>query len=551
MSENINTFTHKRIYEDRRSFLIRLGRFSFGAASLFIPGCKRLTAKKELTSASSAVKMLAKRPNFVFIIIDDLGWKDVGFMSAGRHPFYETPNIDKLAGQGVIFTNAYANAPNCAPTRACLMSGQYTPRHGIYTVGSSERGKARFRKLIPIPNKTHLNPETVTIAEALKSAGYKTACLGKWHLGNKHPFLPEDQGFDVTLRRTRRSHFTPDGHYLTYFLAMMATEFIQANKDKPFFLYLSHHAVHTPIQAKDGIIEKYKAKLEKLKIGNRKSQIVNHKSQIKWNPTYAAMIESVDHSVAMIMQKLNQLGLADNTVIFFFSDNGGYGPVTSMAPLRGAKGMLYEGGIRVPVFIAGCFADRRPVEMLDTRENRASSIENRVCDVPVIGIDFYPTILEMAGVPKPAGHILDGQSLVPLLVAGCPRIDTRENRASLVRRSFGEGGSIEHRVSSIENRPIFWHFPAYLQAYSGGVSEGPWRTTPASAIRQGDWKLIEFFEDGKLELYNLKDDISEKNNLAQRMPEKTRQMHQLLIDWRKSINAPIPTERNPRYNPNI
>jgi arylsulfatase A-like enzyme len=403
--------------------------------------------------------------------------------------YYQTPNIDKLASEGVIFTNAYSNAPNCAPTRACLMSGQYTPRHGIYTVGTSERGQANLRKLIPTPNTTNLDSKIVTIPEALKAGGYTSACIGKWHLGNKKPYRPQDQGFDVEFQRKHGGHFSKDGQYLTDRLTDEAIKFIEANKDRPFFLYLSHHAVHTPIQAKKEIIEKYK----------KKKPSNGHN-----NPTYAAMIESVDESVAGVMDKLDGLGLTDNTVVFFFSDNGGHANATSMAPLRGSKGMLYEGGIRVPMFV------RWPGKVK----------LGGVCDVPVIGIDFYPTMLEMAGVPEPSGHILDGRSIFPLLKG----------------------------TKNLKREAIFWHFPAYLESYN--KEQWPWRTTPAGAVRQGDWKLIEFFEDGKIELYNLKDDISEKKDLAGIMPDKAKQLHRMLVKWRKSVDAPVPAEKNPQYDHN-
>lgn len=475
---------------DRRDFLRTVG---LGAATLAFPG--RRGEPEGLAGAFGP----RKRPNFVFIIIDDLGWKDMGFMGKEANRYYETPNIDKLASEGMVFTSAYTNAPNCAPTRACIMSGQYTPRHGVYTVGSSERGSARLRKLIPIPNKTTLDSKIVTIPEALKSAGYTSACIGKWHLGDKKPYRPEDQGFDVTFRRKHGGHFSPDGEYLTDRLTDEAVKFIKANKNGSFLLYLSHHAVHTPIQAKKAIIEKYK----------KKKPSKGHN-----NPTYAAMIESVDKGVGRVVDKLDELGLTDNTVVFFFSDNGGYGPVTSMEPLRGAKGMLYEGGIRVPMLV------RWP----------GKTKPGSVCDVPVIGIDFYPTILEMAGASKPSGYVLDGKSLTPLLTQS--------------------GGTPPGGNPALQRKAIFWHFPAYLQAYRGGKAQGAWRTTPAGAVRQGDWKLIEFFEDGKLELYNLTEDIGEKNNLAKKLPGKAKELHRVLAEWRKSVNAPVPTEKNPRYNPN-
>jgi arylsulfatase A-like enzyme len=456
----------------RRDFLKTVGA---GAVSLLLPGC-----------AGNALQSLPGRKlNFVFILIDDLGWKDLGFMGSR---YYETPNIDKLADEGVVFTNAYSNAPNCAPTRACLMSGQYTPRHGIYTVGTSERGKSELRKLIPTPNKTELDTRIVTIPEALKLAGYTSACIGKWHLGDESPYRPIDRGFDVAFERIRRSHFTEEGEYLTDKLTDEAIEFIETGKNRPFFLYLSHHAVHTPIQAKKQLIEKYK----------KKKPTDAHN-----NPTYAAMIESLDQNVGRLMAKLDELGLRDNTVVFFFSDNGGYANATSMVPLRGSKGMLYEGGIRVPMIV------RWP----------GVTKPGGVCEVPVIGVDFYPTMLDMAGVLQPSGHILDGMSIVPLL----------KGKKTLNRKA------------------IFWHFPAYLEPYND--QQWPWRTTPAGAVRQGDWKLVEFFEDGTIELYNLKNDLSEKNNLVETMPEKAKGLHRMLVEWRKSVNAPVPTKMNPDYDP--
>ena len=468
----------------RRDFLKAVG---LSAASLAMPGCR---AQPERIEAEAVPE---KKLNFVFIIIDDLGWRDTGLMARARglgepRLYYETPNIDKLATEGVVFTSAYANAPNCAPTRACLISGQYTPRHGIYTVGTSERGKANMRELIPTPNKTTLDSGVVTIAEALKPGGYTSACVGKWHLGTKEPFRPEDRGFGVVFQRAHGGHFAADGEYLTDRLTDESIKFIEANKDGPFFLYLAHHAVHTPIQAKKELIEKYE----------KKEPSGGHN-----NPVYAAMIESVDQSVGRVMEKLDELGLAENTVVFFFSDNGGHANMTSMAPLRGSKGMLYEGGIRVPMIV------RWP----DVAMARSA------CDVPVIGVDFYPTILEMAGVPKPSEHVLDGLSIVPLL--------------------RGKG--------RFKRDAIFWHFPAYLEPYN--ERQQPWRTTPAGAARQRDFKLIEFFEDGRLELYNLKNDIGERNNLAEKMPDKAEELHQLLVDWRESVGAPVPTERNPKYDP--
>jgi len=422
-------------------------------------------------------------PNILFIFIDDLGWKDAGFMGS---EYYETPNIDRLAGQGMVFTSAYANAPNCAPSRACLISGMYTPRHGIYTVGNPERGQANLRKLVPIPNRRDLDTSFVTIAEALKRAGYVTGSFGKWHLGKEKTNGPDKHGFDTSVVNAKKEGEDPKRLDA---LTKAACTFIKDNRATPFFCYLPYFAVHLPIEARDATIDKYRQK--------QGSAGQNH-------PAYAAMVEETDTCVGRIMDHLDELGLTDNTVVCFFSDNGGHDAVTSMVPLRGSKGQLYEGGIREPMIV------RWPGVV-----EPGSS-----CDTPVIGIDFYPTFLEIAGVPKPAGHILDGVSLMPLLT---------------------QNGSLDPRT-------LFWHFPAYLEGYT--ERQGAFRTTPAAALRQGDWKLHEFFEDGRLELYNLKDDIGEQHNLAEKMPEKTSELHRVMLEWRKTVNAPVPTDRNPLYDPN-
>ena len=438
------------------------------------------------------------KPNIVLYFIDDLGWTDVSFMGS---KYYETPHVDQLSKEGMKFMSAYANAPNCAPSRACLLSGQYGPRHGIYTVGNSDRGKAQFRKLIPTKNTTVLADRFVTIAESLQSAGYVTATMGKWHLGTD----PTTQGFDVNIAGKHwgspsgGGYHSPynypnlvnreKGEYLTDRLGEEACKFIEANKDKPFFLYLTHYAVHTPIQSKPGLKAKYQ----------KKNPVGGHK-----NAAYAGMIESMDDSIGAVQATLKRLKLEENTVVIFFSDNGGHGGVTSNAPLRGSKGMLYEGGIREPLVVKWPGVTK----------------PGAVCNEPVIGVDLYPTFLEMAGARRPKNYQLDGLSIAQLL---------RDSTASLDRKA------------------LHWHFPCYLQGYT--TRHGPFRTTPAAAIRMGDWKLIEFFEDGKLELYNLKNDLSEKNNLAQKMPAKTKELHAAMLKWRKSVKAPVPTEKNPLYDP--
>ena len=447
-----------------------------------------------LTSALHA----ARKPNIVFFFIDDLGWTDVGFMGS---KYYETPHVDKLASEGTIFHSAYANAPNCAPSRACLMSGQYPPRHGVYTVGDPRRGNHNLRKIEPTENKTELGEEFVTIAEALGTNGYTCATMGKWHLGKD----PTTQGFHVNI--AGREWGSPSGggyhspykypnlvnpkpgEYLTDRLGEEACKFIDSNKEKPFFLYLTHYTVHTPIQAKDELTKKYKAK----------PTHGGHK-----NAKYAAMIESMDDSIGAVLAKLKELELDDNTMVLFFSDNGGHGGVTSNAPLRGSKGMLYEGGIREPLVIKWPGVTKA----------------GTTCHEPVIGIDLYPTFLEVTGTPAPKDYTLDGRSLVPLL---------KDATANLGRDA------------------IFWHFPCYLQGYT--ERHGAFRTTPGGAVRAGDWKLIEYFEDDTLELYNLSNDIGEKKDLAKAEPQKTRELHKLMTDWRRKVQAPVPTTPNPKYDP--
>lgn len=290
-------------------------------------------------------------PNVLFIYVDDLGWRDVGVTGSS---YYETPHIDGLATEGMLFNQAYANAPNCAPSRASLLSGQYTPRHGIYTVGSAERGDAAHRKLVPVSNETTLSLGVVTLAEALQEAGYRTGHVGKWHLGGEG-HLPSDQGFDWAVAGNEAGspagYFFPyrsgrraipdleqgaEGEYLADRLTDEAIRFLRESRNRPFFLYLSHYSVHTPIRGKPELVERYRAKPG---------------SGGQSNPTYAAMVHSVDEGVGRLLATLDSLELADNTVVFFYSDNGGYGPVTSMAPLRGSKGMVYEGGIREPLIV--------------------------------------------------------------------------------------------------------------------------------------------------------------------------------------------------------
>ena len=439
-----------------------------------------------------AMALGATQPNIVFILADDLGYTDLGCFGSG---YYETPNIDKLAGQGARLT-CHHHCQNCTPTRAALMSGQVGARTGVYTVGGIDRFDWQSRPLRPVENVTQLPLDRDTIAQQLKKAGYATGMFGKWHIGQNGPYHPSKRGFDEAVV-TMGKHFNfetsppmdyPKGQYLADFLTDKAVDFIGRNKAKPFFLYLPHFGVHSPHDAKPELVAKFK----------NKKPVGGH-----GNPVYAAMIASVDESVGRVMRALQDHQLADNTVLVFVSDNGGVGgyvregikadgkDITDNAPLRSGKGSLYEGGTRVPLIV------RWPGVV-----KAGGSVS-----VPTIHVDVYPTLLEIAKAPKPR-QVLDGQSLVPLL---------RDSEAKLAREA------------------IYQHFPGYL-----GSGPGKWRTTPVSTVQAGDWKLMEFLEDGHLELYNLGDDLGESRNLAGAMPEKAAELRLKLLAWRKEVKAPMP-----------
>ncbi|MBM4027567.1 MAG: sulfatase [Planctomycetes bacterium] len=435
------------------------------------------------------------RPNIIFIMADDLGYTDVACFGSR---YYETPNLDRLATQGLKLTN-YHHCQNCTPTRAALLSGQYGARTGVYTVGGIDRFNWQSRPLRPVDNVTNLPLDRDLIPQQLKAAGYVTGMFGKWHIGEQGEYHPGRRGFDEAIV-SAGVHFDfatnprtdyPQGQYLADFLTDRAVDFITRHKDQPFFLYLPHFAVHSPHQAKPELIAKFK---DKPGVGGHN------------NPTYAAMIASVDESVGRVMKTLDDLKLADRTVLIFTSDNGGVGgyvregikkagDVTDNAPLRSGKGSLYEGGTREP-FIVRWPGVTQP---------------GSTCDVPTIHVDLFPTFLELAGAPKPR-QVLDGESLVKLF---------RDPAAQLQRDA------------------IFQHFPGYL-----GAGADAWRTTPVSLIQSGDWKLMEFLEDGRLELYNLRQDISESKNLAKERPDKAKELHARLVAWRAEVKAPMPTKND-------
>lgn len=437
----------------------------------------------------AADKPAADKPNVVFILIDDLGWAD---LSCYGNKFHESPNIDRLASQGMRFTDAYAASPVCSSTRCSLMTGNYPA-----TVGITDFIPGHWRpweELVVPPIKNQLPLADVTLAEPLKAAGYATCYLGKWHLGGTTHY-PHKQGFDValvqrgahfgtTLTGTRTIKLNKD-EYLSDRLTDEAIRFIKKNKDRPFFVYLSHYAVHIPLQAKPDKISKYEKKAAKLKP--------------KSHPTYGAMIEHVDESVGRVMETLDQLKLSENTIVVFFSDNGGLisrfdkkGPIVSpQTPLRAEKGTVYEGGIRVPMIV------RHP-GMIEP---------NTVCHEPVSSVDFFPTIMQWTACKTPDNHRVDGLSLLPLL----------------------------KQTGKFRRDAIYFHYPHYHHM------------DPSGAIRAGDYKLIEHFDDGQLELYNLQEDISEKHNLATKMPGKAKSLQTKLAAWRKSVGALMPAP-NPNHD---
>jgi arylsulfatase A-like enzyme len=449
------------------------------------------------------------RPNIVFVLADDLGWRDLGCYGS---TFYETPHLDQLAAKGMRFTDAYAACSVCSPTRASILSGKYPARLHLtdWLPGRVDRPDQKLKRPAILD---HLPLEEVTLAEALREGGYRTGFIGKWHLGGP-AFFPEKQGFDLNVAGCQRgsppSYFSPyriptladgpKGEYLTDRLTDEALKFIEGAKAKPFLLYLSHYAVHNPQQAKAELVAKYHAKAARLPSPTGPEFLPECKQQarqIQNQPVYAAMVESVDESVGRVMQKLAELGLQGNTIVVFTSDNGGLstaeGAPTSNLPLRGGKGWHYEGGVREPLIV------RWP----------GVTQPGSTCRAPMISTDYYPTFLEMAGLPlRPRQHV-DGVSLVPLL----------KGRAAA-------------------ERPLFWHYPHYSNQGGG----------PGGAVRVGNFKLIEWYEDRRAELFDLSDDVGERHDLAATMPERTAALRRQLHDWRQSVGAAMPTP-NPDYNP--
>lgn len=457
--------------------------------------------------------MPTKRPNIVFILMDDLGWRD---LSCYGSSFYETPNLDRLARQGMRFTDAYAACPVCSPTRASILSGKYPANVGVTDWIDHGSFHPLRGRLIDAPYVKELPLTEKCLASALRDGGYATWHVGKWHLGLRETY-PDRHGFDVnvggcSIGSPKNGYFAPwkienlpegaDGDYLTDRLTDEAVRLIEGHRGTPFFLNLWHYAPHTPIQAPAPLVEKYRAKAKRLKLDQinpivegephptepKRGQPIKRRI-LQSDPAYAAMIENVDTNIGRVLDALERFGHADNTLLIFTSDNGGLataeGSPTCNSPLTEGKGWMYEGGTREPLIV------RYPGVVAP----------GTTCDTPVTSPDLYPTLLEAAGLPLLPDQHQDGVSFLPLL-----------------------------KGESLDRGAIFWHYPHY--GNQGG--------TPGSSVRLGDWKLIEFFEDGRLELYNLREDPSESTDRSASEPRVVSDLHAKLVDWRARMNARMP-----------
>lgn len=454
-----------------------------------------------------------KPPNIVFFLADDLGQRDLG---AYGSTFYETPNLDQMARDGARFTDAYAACPVCSPTRASILTGQWPQRTGVTDyIGAPttpEQWK-RNTKSLPALYTDRLALDAPTLAKAMKKAGYATFFAGKWHLGPEG-WWPENQGFDINKGGVDKGgpyggkrYFSPygnprltdgpDGEHLTDRLATETAKFIEANKDRPFFAYYSFYDVHTPLMAREDLRKKYEEKRSRLGLSDKWAREGERDVRLTQDHViYAAMVEAMDLAVGKVLAKLDELGLRENTLVIFTSDNGGLstseGWPTSNLPLRGGKGWIYEGGIREPLIV------RWPGVVKP----------GTVVSTPVSSPDFFPTLLEAAGAKPQPGQILDGTSVLPVLKGG-----------------------------TLPERPLFWHYPHY--GNQGGA--------PAAAVRSGDWKLIEWLEDGRTELFNLAQDIGEQTDLAEKEPQRAARLREELHAWQKQVGAKYPA-LNPNYN---
>lgn len=460
-----------------------------------------------LAAITGTIHAAPQRPNIILFLVDDLGWADIG--ANNPKTFYETPNVDGLAATAMRFTQGYAACPVCSPTRGSILTGRVPPRFGVTDFLPGMRNA----KLLSAPNAKQLPLEEVTLAEALREAGYTTAHFGKWHLGGEG-FFPEDQGFDMNFGGLDRGgpyggskYFSPygnpklpdgpPGEHLPDRLASECIKFMQDAGDKPFFANFWFYDVHTPLMARADLKAKYEEKAKAAPPDTWGKEREREVRQVQRHAVYASMVEAMDQAVGKVLTALEKSGKADNTIVIFTSDNGGLstseGSPTSNLPLRAGKGWLYEGGIRV-AFIIRAPGVTRPGSVFDT---------------PVMSTDFYPTLLELAGLPlKPDQH-RDGTSLKSLLTGG-----------------------------TLPERPLFWHYPHY--GNQGGA--------PSGCVRDGDWKLIEWYEDSRAELFDIRDDVSEKTDLAAQMPDKVKELTAKLHAWRGSVGGIMPTP-NPGWKP--
>ena len=466
---------------NRRDFIKSIG---FGAAAFALG-----EFEPRVMGRSSSLKDARSRPNILFILADDFGWSQLGCYGSD---FYETPHIDRLARQGMKFTDAYAACPVCSPTRASFMTGRYPAR--LHLTDFIAGGNYPHEKYSQPEWQKYLPLEEVTIAEVCKTAGYATASFGKWHLSitkkppGSLPYNPDKQGFDewfVTYKPSSKDDPESDAHNVEA-ITQKSLDFLDRYKNHPFFLYVTHNTIHAPVLGKKRLVQKYKNKPGSDRPEN--------------NPVLGAMIEELDDSVGRLLKKLKDLRIDDRTLVVFFGDNGGLERDAKQTPLRSGKANLYEGGIREPLIV------RWPGVVTP----------GSMCSEPVISVDFFPTFVESLGLENQVTHTIDGVSLLPLLKQSGP----------------------------LRREAIYWHYPHYHSSSIG----------PCGAVRSGDYKLIEWFDEtlcgpgNELELYNLKEDIGERDNLTQKMPEKTRRLKDMLATWRNKVSAQM-LSPNPNYDP--
>lgn len=442
-------------------------------------------------------------PNVILINVDDWGWMD---RSSKNPQWFQTPNITQFEKESVVFENAYAGAANCAPSRACMLSGMNTPRHGIYTVSPSARGDARTRKIVPIPNIKHLKDSVVLLPELFKKRGYVTANIGKWHVGPD----PSTQGIDHNVAGGKNGnpgkggYFSPyqvpnitdgpDGEYLTDRLTTEAIDFMESNQDTTFFLYLPYYAVHTPLLPKPEVYEETYL---------NKTGYLHHRQK-----KYAAMVQTLDDNIGRILNALDRINLADNTMVILTSDNGGIAAISPQSPARAGKGSYFQGGLKVPLMI------RWPMVTSPC-----------IVSVPTVNLDFFPTFCELLQVRVDQVH--DGESIL-----------------SVIRTGSGN--------TRLTERSLYWHFPIYLQSYDRELDQARdplFRTRPGSLIVKGEWSFHEYFEDNEHILYNLKEDRGELENVAKNHPDIMEELRSELSIWRKKMAAPVPGQSNPEYDP--